>query len=167
MEGISLYERGKYHAAIELTGQARQWPENLGAGKPYDVDERVEDFLEAACWQKKGNKQLADKLYQKIADFTEKQQPRYNASDCLYLMTLHHQGRSGEVAEFKEKWEKTAPNNPLLDWFGFMADHKTDEAVQMENQINTRPGGTPWDPQYADPEFELVKKLIVLTINNL
>ncbi|MFN8134043.1 MAG: hypothetical protein U0Z17_02000 [Bacteroidales bacterium] len=28
-----------------LLAQSRTWPENLGVGKPYDVDERLPDFL--------------------------------------------------------------------------------------------------------------------------
>jgi tetratricopeptide (TPR) repeat protein len=37
--------------ALALVARAREWPERLGAGKSYpaDVDERLEDFLEAAA----------------------------------------------------------------------------------------------------------------------
>ena len=30
---------------------AREWPENLGSGKPYppEIDERIEDWLESLC----------------------------------------------------------------------------------------------------------------------
>ncbi|MGV8093768.1 MAG: DUF5107 domain-containing protein [Mangrovibacterium sp.] len=167
MEGIRSCEEGKYNAAIRLAGLARLWPENLGAGKPYDIDERIEDFLEAFCWESKGNKQKAAGLYQKIADFTKKQRPKFNASDCLFLIALHQMGKSDEVAEFKDQWKRSVPDSPLLNWFSFMADRKFDDAAQTEKLINTRPGGTPWDPQYADPEFELVKEFIKLTINKL
>ena len=35
---------------------AREWPEHLGAGKPYaeDVDERLEDWLQAQCLERLG-----------------------------------------------------------------------------------------------------------------
>lgn len=164
MEGIRSCEEGKYNAAIRLSGLARLWPENLGAGKPYDTDERIEDFLEAFCREKKGDKKKAGELFQRIADSTKNQQPRFNASDCLTLMALHHLGRSTEFTAYKDRWESSVPDSPLLNWFGFMADHKIDDAAQMEKLINIHPGGTPWDPQYADPEFELVKELIKLTI---
>jgi predicted Zn-dependent protease len=37
--------------ALALVARAREWPERLGAGKPYqaDVDERLEDWLEAVA----------------------------------------------------------------------------------------------------------------------
>ena len=35
---------------------AREWPEHLGAGKPYaeNVDERLEDWLQAQCLERLG-----------------------------------------------------------------------------------------------------------------
>src|SRR5690606_29798870 len=38
-----------WQRALEHIGAAREWPENLGSGKPYAVDERLEDFMELIC----------------------------------------------------------------------------------------------------------------------
>lgn len=42
------------NGALRLVAKAREWPERLGAGKPYpaDVDERLEDLL--AVWARRG-----------------------------------------------------------------------------------------------------------------
>ncbi len=167
MEGIRSCEKRKYNEAVRLAELARLWPENLGAGKPYDADERIEDFLEAFCREKKGDKKKAGELFQRVADVVKNQQPGFNASGCLTLMALRHLGRSDEFAVYKDLWKSAVPDSPLLDWLGFMIGHRFDDAAQAEKLINTRPGGTPWDPQYADPEFELVKELIQLTTNDL
>lgn len=153
-------------AAVRLAELARLWPENLGAGKPYDADERIEDFLEAFGREKKGDKKKAGELFQRVADAV-KDKPAFNASGCLTLMALRHLGRSDEFAAYKDLWKNAVPDSPLLNWLGFMVDHRFDDAAQAEKLINTHPGGTPWDPQYADPEFELVKELIQLTTNEL
>lgn len=43
-----LYQKGQYQAALDAVSKARLWPENLGAGKPYDdlIDSSREDALE-------------------------------------------------------------------------------------------------------------------------
>lgn len=62
-EGRVMYRESKLRQALELmkTGQhakallfieaAREWPENLGAGKPYDtdIDTRLEDWMSYLC----------------------------------------------------------------------------------------------------------------------
>ena len=40
-----------------------------------------------------------------------------------------------------------------------MINMDMDNAHKIESQINTETGGTPWDPKYADPEFEIVKAI--------
>ena len=47
---------GKWAEAAKRVTAAREWPENLGAGKPYaaDVDERLEDRLQAQCLERLG-----------------------------------------------------------------------------------------------------------------
>ncbi len=47
IESIDALERKKYDKALSFSLQAKQWPENLGVGKPYDadIDTRLEDWL--------------------------------------------------------------------------------------------------------------------------
>jgi tetratricopeptide (TPR) repeat protein len=56
MLGAADARAGKWAEAATRVAAAREWPENLGAGKPYpkDVDERLEDRLEAQCLERLG-----------------------------------------------------------------------------------------------------------------
>ena len=45
-----------YKTAIEFVNKAKLWPKKLGAGMPYNVDERLENSILAYC-----NKQLNNK----------------------------------------------------------------------------------------------------------
>ncbi len=45
-------KKGNYTLALKAVKKARQWPEHLGAGKPFDPDERLEDAIAAHCYQK-------------------------------------------------------------------------------------------------------------------
>jgi tetratricopeptide (TPR) repeat protein len=51
MVAVDRLGRGDPRGALTHVGKARDWPERLGAGKPYpaDVDERLEDWLEATA----------------------------------------------------------------------------------------------------------------------
>ena len=57
---------GKYRKALENIALARQWPANLGIGKPYIVDERNEDSMALECYKKlndeKSIKMMQDKI---------------------------------------------------------------------------------------------------------
>jgi len=159
MESIELYEKGKYSSAIKSAGQARLWPENLGAGKPYDVDERIEDFIEAICLGKKGKKQEAEDLYQKVVSVTDQKKSRYSSTSYLYLVALTKLNRADQIQNYLNKWEQSKPDDPLQKWSKSMINLEMEAAQKIESQIDTETGGTPWDPKYADPEFEIVKAI--------
>lgn len=42
-----------------------------------------------------------------------------------------------------------------------MLNNNRNAAQLIEEEINTEAGGTPWDPRYADTEFELIKEIFV------
>jgi len=52
MVAVDRLGRGEGREALTHIARAREWPERLGAGKPYpaDVDERLEDWLEAVAF---------------------------------------------------------------------------------------------------------------------
>ncbi len=47
MESIDALKNKKYNQSLNFIQQAKQWPENLGVGKPYDadIDVRLEDWI--------------------------------------------------------------------------------------------------------------------------
>lgn len=54
LRAAGLIKKGKYKEALIYIADARQWPEHLGVGRPYDTDEHLEDYLENLCRDKKG-----------------------------------------------------------------------------------------------------------------
>ncbi len=159
MEAIKLYEKANYSSAIKSSNQARLWPENLGAGKPYNVDERIEDFFEALCLDKKGKKQQANNLYRKVVSITEQKKPKYSSVSYLYLMALAKLNMKDKIQEYLDQWTQSRPDDPLNEWSEFMINKDIKNAQKIESQINIKMSGTPWDPKYADPEFEIIKAI--------
>jgi hypothetical protein len=54
LEAIRLINSGKLKDAKVKIALARSWPENLGVGRPYSVDEYYENLLDAVCILKSG-----------------------------------------------------------------------------------------------------------------
>ena len=54
MQALEAIEKNESAKAIALVNQAKEWPENLGAGKPYDadIDSSLEDKIQSAATQK-------------------------------------------------------------------------------------------------------------------
>jgi len=62
LEAIRFINNGKIKAAKVNISKARLWPENLGTGKPFNVNETEEDILDAICAAKEGDRNGFDKL---------------------------------------------------------------------------------------------------------
>ena len=159
MEGLQYMNKREYFQAIKSIEKARLWPETLGAGRPYEIDERVEDFLEAECLLKLNKKENANELYNKIIAWTEEQEGKNNSTDFLYLVVLKRLGRNKQAGRFLESWEQASPGDHILEWVRAMLDNNVQAARKTEQKINTKAGGTPWDPKYANTEFQLIKEI--------
>lgn len=159
MEAVELYEKKQFKSAIKLIGKSRLWPENLGAGKPYTVDERIEDFLEAKCWLKMEERGKSEELYKNIIEFTEGKASSFSSVDYLYLIILQNNGLHEQIQKYLDKWEQNQPIDNTFKWCQAMLKNNYDQALKIEGQINTETGGTPWDPKYADTDFEIIKTI--------
>ncbi len=45
-------KNSKLKSAIDILHESKIWPENLGVGKPYNPDERIEHYLIYYCLEK-------------------------------------------------------------------------------------------------------------------
>lgn len=80
----ALFERTHLHLALDLMleenwtaalseiDRSRAYPESLGTGRPYDPDQRIQDFLEALCLEKLGRSAEARIKYQNIINYSQK-----------------------------------------------------------------------------------------------
>jgi tetratricopeptide (TPR) repeat protein len=69
MLAVAAAKAGRADVALGHVAAARQWPEHLGAGKPYpeDTDERLEDWLEAQCLNRAGRAAEAREVLEHLA----------------------------------------------------------------------------------------------------
>lgn len=61
---------GNLSKAISHLEKSKSFPENLGRGRPYEPDLRMQDYLSALCASKLGNKDKAEELMKSVRDYT-------------------------------------------------------------------------------------------------
>jgi len=95
--------------ALALVSKARLWLEHLGVGRPYIVDETVEDYLEARCKALSG--QDASGLFQSVAD-----RPVAGSSSLLSAASLRHMGKKSDGARLLGEWVAKDSTNIVARW---------------------------------------------------
>ena len=93
-EGRELYEKayfkyainkiddGKINDAIELIIKSKLWPEDLGVGKPYKPDERIQNFLLYICYKKLG-KSNYEFFLEEVVSYSEENIDKINLNYIL------------------------------------------------------------------------------------
>ncbi len=105
--------RQDYQTARDHIDLALEWPENLGVGKPYNVDERLENFLLVAIHQLTGREEELSAIQQKIIDFPLSR--TLSAEDFITAWTLKMNNRKDEADQIMKKFENR-PDNLALQW---------------------------------------------------
>jgi tetratricopeptide (TPR) repeat protein len=112
-------------AALRHVEAARQWPERLGAGKPYpeDVDERIEDWIE---WRvrsraKGATGRSAPALLERLAANTRGPS---GAGALARALALREAGKGAEAAAALAAWEKSMPEAAIAAWGRSMFEGK-------------------------------------------
>ncbi len=115
MMALDNMEKGNYSQAISSIEKARQWPENLGVGKPYDadIDERFEKFLQALCLEKMKKKSEADKIYSALT--TEKSSVQ-NANLLINALALRKTGMEEKGTRILEEWNQKSSEKSVPEW---------------------------------------------------
>lgn len=155
MDAISKLQSNKTKSALGQINQARKWPENLGVGKPYDTDERIEDYLESLYWNKKRNSTKANKLETDIIDFS-KNATRFSSSQYLGAVLLKKDGKIDEAKDLLAKWKKKDSENLIAAWCYAKLLEENEEAEGILKKIVKESGGTLFNPKSKDAAFVLV-----------
>lgn len=58
LQAVEQISNKQYTKALKSIERAKEWPENLGVGKPYqeDIDEKAEEWLKTVCVARMNNK---------------------------------------------------------------------------------------------------------------
>jgi hypothetical protein len=104
LQAIQYIRSGKYKNALDYLAKAKEFPENLGSGKPYDedIDSRAEDYLSAACYERTNKKDAADKLLNAVAAYPALKSG-YKSNMLVQALALEKTGHAEAAKELVEK----------------------------------------------------------------
>lgn len=90
----------KWAEALQEITRSRDYPEQLGTGRPFDPDQRIQDYLEAICYERLGKIDLARQKYAAIISYTAK----FPQGPYAYFagLVLEKTGQKGEAPAFKQ-----------------------------------------------------------------
>ena len=122
MQAIQQMEKKNCRSAQTLISQAKQWPENLGVGKPYEenIDDRLEDWISYLCYTNQKDHVKAEAMLHDIIAFrplTENTVSNFYMSNALVTAWAYEKlGGHDKALEWLAAQEKVYPGNRTLAW---------------------------------------------------
>ena len=161
LRALDFIRHQRYLKAIVDLESARNWPESLGVGKPYQTDERIEDYLSGLCYLQMNQADEAAKFFRKvIANITE-QKPGFDSPYLLAALSYKLLNQESEGDRLLTGWMKAQPANPLMMWSVAMYTENGTAAKKALERLGWKPEETPWgigDGQLA-LVYEIMKKV--------
>jgi hypothetical protein len=159
LNALKYYSANQARKALVYANNAYKWPENLGVGRPYNVDERDEDFIGAMIQEKLGNKKLSSELFGKVAEYNGGKPAGGNPVNYLSVMALKKLGRPEESTRYFDQWIALTRNKKMVEWAKLMISGKKSEAVAVMKSLAEEGEGTPWNPAGTDADFRLINEI--------
>lgn len=171
-EGRDLYRQANLYQASQFIGKgnpkkaalfaekAKLWPEHLGVGKPYDTDERLENYLLAAAYERMGDRKKAETLYAAVSADTEKFWADLSSVNYLSALALKKLGKKEDAFRLLEDWRKIrGEGDAISEWA--MTKYRNDEkqAVEILTRLKSEVDATSWDMGTGDQYFPLILEI--------
>jgi predicted Zn-dependent protease len=128
---ISYYSLNKASKALVFADKAYEWPEKLGVGKPYDVDETVENFVRAMILDKLGKRKEAEALYSKITESNKDQSGSGSSVNYLTVMALNRLGRKTEATGYFNRWMELSKDKTITEWAKLLNVNQKEKAAAL------------------------------------
>jgi len=112
---IAALKKNRPNEALQHIARAKEWPQNLGAGKPYpqDIDERLEDWLEFSCYQLLKNKLQAEKSLSRMVG---QQKNVFGFNTLLAALACKELGEIIKGESMLNDWLTQEPQNGIAQW---------------------------------------------------
>lgn len=159
-QAMEQLERKKYKQVLSYTEASKEWPENLGVGKPYDdmIDNRLEDYLEARAQAGLGNRAKAEELFSSVAAY----HPAYasfGSGNLLSALALRESGKQSEADRMVASWTTDFPGNRIAEWCTAIYNGDRKKASDILRSRNDPADTTPWEVSFRDSAFDLIIRL--------
>ncbi len=155
-EALNYLKKGKFNSVIKYAEKAGEWPENLGVGRPFDVDERLESYLIAKALYNSGKKSEADKIFEQLATYKKPLHTGENSKLIFQLLALKQLNKEQKAQELLRNTLNDYPENPYLKWVSSAFAQDGEQENIRNKLLGSQTEAKPYDISYTDKEFELV-----------
>jgi Tfp pilus assembly protein PilF len=151
MQAVTEMKNKQYKKALQFIDGAKQWPVNLGVGKPYqaEIDERLEDWLSYTCYTSLKQQSAANQALKNILAFTPKIDNTVMnflpANQLVSALAIEKTSSTDKATEWLQQQAKLYPANKIMQWAlhqfykqpgeSLTADEKNGE-VRVIEQLN-------------------------------
>jgi len=160
LQAVEEFKNKKDEKALEHIAKAREWPENLGVGKPYVTDERIENYLEGIIRMANNEDKKAVVSFEKIITYTEEHKPSWGSAHLLLAYSYQLLGEEERAVETLSDWLKSNSKNPIAHWASALYSNNPEKAARALGSYKDADGGTPWNPGGGDSQFKLVYEIV-------
>lgn len=159
-QAFDFFENKNYKQAIKYAEKAKNWPVNLGVGRPYEVDERIEDFLIARAFKELGNKKEALAFEHKVTGYIHPDYTQENSRLYLQLLLLKQNNREEEALELLQRYKFNYPDNIYVHWVDAKFNEPSSAEIIQKKAFESERNIQPYDTQFIDKKFELLLDLL-------
>jgi hypothetical protein len=143
MQALNQMNVKNYSAALDLINQAKLWPENLGAGKPYDedLDIRMENWLSYLCYKNLNNQKEANEKLLAIVNFMPIRSNTisnfYAGNHLISLWAYTAINQSSQGIAWIKKQQLKYPENKIIQWAWSSYQQKRLQSIAIQSEDAT------------------------------
>jgi len=131
--GIALaaLKKNNFYKAIAILIKSKEWPENIGVGKPYQPDERVQNYMLAVAYSKTGDSEKSKILLDSVMKYTQ-EHSSINSINHLYGL-LSKENNERLLNQLKPKLSENKKTKLALFLYG--KNQSEVEKIKAENLV--------------------------------
>ncbi len=109
----SNLEKDNYKKAIQVLQKSKEWPENIGVGKPYNPDERAQDYLLSLALKETGETEKSKTLLTEIVEYSQNHRNSNSLNHLYGLLAMKKSGEQRELSSFISKLKEATGDKNL------------------------------------------------------
>ncbi len=120
----------KNDKALEILKKSKEWPENIGVGKPYDPDERPQDYLLALTYKAMDLRKEKEDILNAIVNYTKENIETSSPNHIFGVWALVEQGKNSEAEKLLASVKMKAKDSTLSQLVAAL--HKKDKSALQQ-----------------------------------
>lgn len=160
LASIDSYWYGRIDEALAYIDNAYRWPENLGVGRPYSVDERLLDFVRAMIITKQGKRDEASNLYEDIIIQCNGEYDCIDNYNILKVFALRELNRNREADNYYSEWYEGLTDERVKAWALSLYEGRYNEAEEFAMTKPGMPDKDPWEEAVTVEDLSLLHRVV-------